>query len=198
MKPEIEVKFLGVDIDDMREKLKAAGAHLEQPMRLMRRAIIEPESVGSRDAFLRLRDEGDKITMTFKEFGEVDKSDVKEIEISVSDFDTTLVMLNELGLHYRSFQESKRETWQLNDDVEVVIDEWPWLEPYVEIEGSSEDAIKQATTLLRFDWNDGVFGHVDFAYKHKFPNMTNRGVIDLKEVRFGMASPVEFGDPVNG
>lgn len=196
MQAEIEVKFINVDINDVRERLTNAGAKLEHPMRMMRRVIIEPESLAGRDAFLRLRDEGDKVTMTFKEFAEVDKSDVKEIEVTVSDFDATLEMLNELGLHYRSFQESKRETWLLNEDVEVVIDEWPWLEPYIEIEGTSEAAIKQAAKALGFDWAQGVFGHVDFVYKRKFPAMTNRGVIDLKEVRFDMLSPVEFGEAV--
>lgn len=192
MQTEIEAKFLNVNIDDVRERLKKAGAHLEQPMRLMKRVIIEPVSLGGRDAFVRLRDEGDKTTLTFKEFGDKSNHDVKEIEVEVSNFDAMLNMFSELSMHYRSFQESKRETWLL-DEVEVVIDVWPWLDPYVEIEGSSEAAIRQTAQLLGFDWNEGVFGHVDIAYKLKYPKMTNRGVIDLKEVRFEQPLPVEFG-----
>lgn len=194
MDSEIEVKFLNVDVADVRNRLEHAGAHLEQPMRMMRRVIIEPESLGGRDAFLRLRDEGDKVTMTFKEFAENDKSDVKEMEVVVSNFESMLEIFNQLSMHYRSYQESKRETWKFNDDVEVVIDEWPWLNPYIEIEGTSEAAIKKVAATLGFSWDEGVFGHVDAAYKLQYPNMTNRGVIDLKEVRFDMQSPEEFGE----
>lgn len=194
MQTEIEVKFLNVDIEDIRERILSAGGKLMQPMRLMKRVIIEPASLSGRDAFVRLRDEGNKTTLTFKEFGEKSNHDVKEIEVEVSDFDAMLNMFSELSMHYRSFQESKRETWHLND-VEIVIDVWPWLDPYIEIEGDSEATIRQTAQLLGFDWNEGVFGHVDVAYKHKYPNMTNRGVIDLKEVRFEQPSPVEFGEP---
>ena len=35
MKTEIEVKFLNIDIEDIRAKLQAAGAVCEQPMRLI-------------------------------------------------------------------------------------------------------------------------------------------------------------------
>lgn len=34
------------------------------------------------------------------------------------------------------------------DDTEVVIDEWPWLPPFIEIEGQSEDAVRAAATAL--------------------------------------------------
>ena len=191
MKTEIEVKFLDIDIDEMREKLKAAGAHLEQPMRLMKRALIETPEMNARHAYLRIRDEGDKITATFKQFTENSLTGAKEREIIVSDFDETLAIFAEFGLHYHTFQESKRETWHYND-VEVVIDEWPWINPYIEIEGESEGAVKKAAAELGFDWKNAVFGSVDVIYNQEFPNLTVRGVIDIKEVRFGDSVPVEF------
>jgi adenylate cyclase, class 2 len=68
MKTEIEVKFLDVDFNLMREKLKQLGAVCEQPMRLMRRAIIETPELEAKGGFLRVRDEGDKVTLTYKQF----------------------------------------------------------------------------------------------------------------------------------
>ncbi len=191
MKTEIEVKFLNVDIDDVRAKLKAAGATLEHPMRLMKRALVETEETSQRHAYLRIRDEGDKITATFKQFTENSLIGAHEREIVVSDFDETLAIFGEFGLDYHTFQESKRETWRFGE-AEVVIDEWPWIEPYIEIEADSEQIVKDAAKQLGYDWNDAVFGSVDVIYNLEYPNMTVRGVIDIKEVRFGAPVPPEF------
>ena len=192
MKTEIEVKFLDINIAEMREKLKDAGAQLEQPMRLMKRALIETPETNARHAYLRIRNEGDKITATFKQFTENSLTGAKEREIVVSDFDETIAIFAEFGLHYHTFQESKRETWRCGD-VEVVIDEWPWINPYIEIEGDSEKAVKQAAKELGFTWSDAVFGSVDVIYNLVYPDMTVRGVIDIEEVRFGEDVPREFG-----
>ena len=192
MNTEIEVKFLNVDIDEVRQKLQAAGAVLEHPMRLMKRALIETPEMNARHAYLRIRDEGDKITATFKQFTENSLTGAKEREIVVSDFDETIEIFAEFGLHYHTFQESKRETWKYGD-VEVVIDEWPWINPYIEIEGDSEEAVKQAAKDLGYDWNTAEFGSVDVIYNLEYPDMTVRGVIDIEEVRFGGDMPQEFG-----
>lgn len=192
MKTEIEVKFLNINIDEMRQKLKDAGAVLEQPMRLMRRTLVETEETRSRHAYLRLRDEGDRITLTFKQFDEDSLTGAKEREVTVSDFDETIAILSEFNLNYHTFQESKRETWKYQD-AEVVIDEWPWIAPYIEIEGDSEEIVKQAAASLGFDWDEAVFGSVDVIYNLEYPDMKVRGVIDVKEVRFGSPVPIEFG-----
>jgi len=41
MQAEIEIRFLNVDIAGARQKLRAAGAICEYPMRLMKRVIID-------------------------------------------------------------------------------------------------------------------------------------------------------------
>lgn len=193
MKTEIEVKFLDVDFDEVRAKLMALGAVCEQPMRLMRRVIIDtPEMTqNGRDAFIRLRDQGDKVTLTFKEFKSQSLTGAEELEVVVGDFDMTLAILREGGLIHRSFQESKRETWKLHD-TEVVLDEWPWLNHYIEIEADSEEAVRQAAKDLGFDWSDAVFGSADKAYRIQYPSTKGRGVIDVPEVRFGDPLPDIF------
>lgn len=193
MKTEIEVKFINIDIDGIRSRLAGAGAVCEQPMRLMKRALIDNEELDKKNAFLRIRDEGDRTTVTFKQFDENSLTGAKELAIEVSDFDTTLQILKQFDLEHRTFQESKRETWKYGD-VEVVIDEWPWINSYIEIEGESEDSVRQAAKELGFDWEDAVFGSVDVIYVREYPNMSVRGVIDIKEVRFGDPVPKEFGE----
>ena len=195
MQTEIEVKFCNVDIVDIREKLKASGAMLEQPMRLMKRALIEEPHHEKENAFIRIRDEGDKTTLTFKRRDKLQGDTIdntKEIEVIVSDFETTVELFREAGWEYKTFQESKRETWKLGD-AEVVIDEWPWLKPYIEIEASTEDEVKQAAATLDFDWNDAIYGHIDMVYQMQYDFLDSvRGVIDLKEVRFQDPRPKVF------
>ncbi|HEY5695304.1 MAG TPA: class IV adenylate cyclase [Candidatus Saccharimonadales bacterium] len=195
MKTEIEVKFANVDIDKIRAALKAAGAVCEQPMRLMKRALIEEPHHQAEHAFIRIRDEGHKITLTFKRRADAAAStidSVKELEVEVSDFDKTVELFKEAGWQYKTFQESKRETWQLNG-TEVVIDEWPWLKPYIEIEGESEAAIKATAKKLGLKWSDVLYGHIDALYEQQYEFQNGiRGVIDLPEVRFSDPLPGQF------
>ena len=195
MQAEIEAKFLNINIDAVRAALKSAGATCEQPMRMMRRALIEEPHHYENHSFIRVRDEGDKITLTFKKRGHRDANRIDntaEIEVVVSDFEKTVELFKEAGWEYKTFQESKRETWHLGD-VEVVIDEWPWLEPYIEIEADSEEKVRSAAKTLGFDWSDALFSHIDAAYQTKYDFAPGfRGVIDLKEVRFGNPLPTQF------
>ncbi len=196
MQAEIEVKFVDVDIDDIRTRLQGAGAMLVQPMRNMRRALIEEEHHAAERSFIRIRDEGDKVTLCFKRRTLPDEAttinSVHELETTVGDFDTTVKIFSEAGWHYITYQETRRETWRLGD-AEVVIDEWPWLQPMIEIEASSEELVREAATRLGFDWNDAVFGSVDVVYHRDYPNMMVRGIIDVKEARFDDPVPSEFG-----
>lgn len=195
MKTEIEVKFIDIDIEEMREKLRMAGAVCEHPMRLMKRALIEQPHHEDEHAFVRVRDEGDKVTLTFKRRNDPAAAtidNVKEIEVVVSDFDTTVELLAEAGWPYKTLQESKRETWKLGE-VEVVIDEWPWLKPYIEIEGETEEAVKNVADTLGMDWKDVMYGHIDAVYEHEYEFLDGvRGVIDFHEVRFNAPVPSQF------
>ncbi len=195
METEIEVKFAGIDIEQIRQALKAAGATCEQPMRLMKRALIEEPHHQREHAFIRIRDEGNKTTLTFKRRADPEASSidsVKEVEVEVSDFDKTVTIFSEAGWHYITFQESKRETWTC-DGTEVVIDEWPWLNPYIEIEGESEADIRAVAEKLGLSWDDVLFGHIDALYEMQYEFQGGiRGVIDLTEVRFGDPLPGAF------
>lgn len=189
MKTEVEVKFLNIDFDQLRPKLLALGAVCEQPMRLMRRVIIEPPHLAEKDAFIRVRDEGDKVTLTYKQFDDHSAfSGAKEIELTVSDFAAMTEILTLAGLSSKSMQESRRETWRLGD-VEVVLDEWPWLNPYIEIEGPTEVAVQETARLLEFSWNDAVFGSVTAAYQLQYPKGQASKLSDMPEVLFDANIP---------
>jgi adenylate cyclase class 2 len=188
MKTEIEVKFCDIDIDATREILARAGAVCEQPLRLMRRVIIETEQLAERHAFVRVRDEGHRTTLTYKQFDEASLTGAKEIEVTVSDFDATVALLEQVDLVHKSFQESRRETWKLGD-VEVVIDEWPHLNAYIEIEGGSEASVKKAAETLGFVWSDAIFGSVTEVYQHQYPNGQSRELVNMSRISFDEPLP---------
>lgn len=187
MKPEIEVKFINIDVDAMRQALSDAGAHLEQPMRLMKRVLIEQPQHKAEHSFIRIRDQGDKTTLCFKRRAAKDGvaiDDTMEIEVEVSNFDTTVELFKEAGWPPMTYQENRRETWNLGD-VEVVIDEWPWMPPQIEIEGPSEQAVREAAEALGQTWDEARLGHIDNIYQEYYTFAPGfRGVIDLSKMRF--------------
>ena len=190
MNTEIEAKFVNVDHDVIRAKLKELGGVLEEPMRLMRRVTINSDVMKAKNAFMRIRDEGHRVTLTYKQFDTLSVDGAKELEVVVSDFQTAVDMLAAAGLPHQSFQESKRETWKLGT-TEVVLDLWPWLNPYIEIEGESEAELRKVASDLGLDWSDAVFGDVMEAYKIQYPHLGLKDTVGNLEF-------VRFEDPLPG
>lgn len=195
MASEIEAKFLNLNHDDIRAKLQAAGADLTEPMRSMRRHMFDYPDGRLRQANhgrLRIRDEGSKITLTYKDRG--DGKYAQEFETVVGSYEATAEILHAIGLRSYSSQQPQRETWQM-DDVEVVLDLWPWLNPYIEIEGPSEAAIQAGASKLGLDWSAAVFGSVDAAYRLQYPRMTADDTVGhVSELSFDGPMPQWFID----
>lgn len=195
MQTEIEAKFLSVNHEEMREKLSRLGAKLEKPMRLMRRIVMDfPDKrlQKEKDAWIRLRDEGDRINLTYKQSKEGEFGTTKEIEVTVSSLENTRDIFLQLGMKQQSFQESMRETWMLGD-VEVVLDEWPWLETFIEVEGPSEAKVKDAAKSLGFDWGEAVFGTVVTVYMRKYPSIKSYDdLVSISDIKFDLPIPEWF------
>ena len=195
METEIEAKFLAVNRDAMRSKLMELGATCTQPMRVMHRAVIDyPDRhlQTDKNGWIRVRDEGDKITLTYKTSVEGSFGGATEIELEVSDYQKTIDLFEATGMVVHSRQESKRETWRL-EDVEIVIDEWPWLDPYIEIEASAEGIVKDVAEKLGFHWRDAVFGSVTSAYRAQYPAIDNdKHISTIPEIAFSLPKPTWF------
>jgi len=191
MKIEYEATFPNVDKDEIRERLKKAGAALERPEFLQKRIPLNlPPGNEIPGGFLRVRDEGDKITMTLKIVDGEKISDQKEIILTVDSFDEAVNFLRALGCTDKSYQETKREIWQL-DGVEIMIDEWPFLEPLVEIEGLSEDAVKKVSEKLGFDYAKAMFCTVDKIYAKQYNIPISRINKGTPKLTFNMKNPFE-------
>lgn len=138
MKTEYEATFLNIDKADFVNKLKENGAELVRPEYLQKRITLElPKEKQDKNTWLRVRDEGGKITMTLKSVDGKTITGQKEILVKVGSFEDSVALLEVIGCERKSYQESRRELWKFNE-VEIAIDTWPFLDTYVEIEGPSE------------------------------------------------------------
>lgn len=180
MKTEFEVKFYPVDKDDVVTKLKANDAELVQPEVKTIIAAYNKQANPQIDGhYVRVRDEGDKIRLSIKIHAAKDGSvsDQKEIDTIVSDFDATVEILERSGLKRSGYQEKKRETWKLGTS-EIVIDTWPGLETYIEIEDESEEAVRATADKLGFDWEGKIITSVVEIYMEKY-GLTGEKVLEL-------------------
>jgi len=185
MKPEIEAKFLAVNHDELRAKLQQLGAKCQQPMRLMRRKnfdFADHRLEHERNGWVRVRDEGDKTTLAYKQLNDRSLTGTHEVSVKVSEFDATCQLLEQIGLVVNSYQETKRESWLL-DDVEIELDEWPWVKPYVELEGQSEDAVQAVAEKLELDWSQAKHGSVEVVYTTEY-DVTDAEVDGWSEITF--------------
>lgn len=171
MQTEYEATFINIDKDEVRERLKKVGAILVKPEVLMKRYTFNlPEGQDKQHAWARVRDEGDKITMSFKIVndggtGRIDEQ--KEICLKIDNFGNGVEFLKELGCKEKAYQESKREIWQIGE-TEICIDEWPFLEPFVEVEGPNEQEVKEVSAQLGFDYTKAIFCAVGAIYAKKY------------------------------
>ncbi|HUC88673.1 MAG TPA: CYTH domain-containing protein [Candidatus Paceibacterota bacterium] len=185
MQTEIEAKFLDIDVEKTRAKLREVGAVLEYPERLMKRTTydLKDKSLRNEKAWVRVRDEGSgKITLSYKKLVDRTLHGTKEITVDVSSFETTCEFLEACGFESKSYQETKREKWMLGKS-EITIDTWPWIPTFLEIESESEEEIKRVADLVGFDWGTALHGSVEVAYQKVF-NVTEDEIDSWKEITF--------------
>ena len=162
MKDELELRILDVDKDKVIQKLESLGAKKEGDW-YYKRYVYDTKPYDE-DKWIRLRTNGIETTLTYKEYLNDTIDGVKELEIIVSSFDNTIKMLEILGYIPRSIQENKRIRYML-DDVEIDIDTWPHLNPYVEFEGNSEEQIKEVVEMLGLDYSKCITENAQDIYK---------------------------------
>ena len=163
MQKELEASILGVNKNQIRKKLLVLGATLKKKEGLMRRRNFSlPKEKDIAGTWLRVRDEGDKITLSFKRCSNKQKiNTLEELCLQIDNFDIACEFLLSIGAKDRSYQETKRELW-LYRGAEITIDTWPGMKPFIEVEGKSEKLIRSIIEELRFDYTkEAVFGSAD-------------------------------------
>ncbi len=190
MQIEYEATFIHINKDEIRERLKKVGAKLVYHEMVQKRVVFDPASGFQKfGKFIRVRDEGEKITLTLKEVGDKGIEDKKEMEVDVSDFDNTVSILKSIGCNARSYEESKRELWEF-DGAKITIDDWPYLFPLVEVESGSEQEVKIISEKLGFNWDEAKFCTAGDLYVEKY----GKGPLDIAR-ELGSMTTLTFEDP---
>jgi adenylate cyclase class 2 len=149
----------------------------------MRRKTFDFSRIApGRNKWGRVRQESDKVTMTVKEIRGSGINDTYEVELVVNDFEAAAAFFEACDIPAKAFQENMREVW-VRDGVEVTIDTWPGLNPFVEVEGKDEKVVREMSKELGFNFEKAVFGSIDLVYEKEL-GILAQTIIRLPEITF--------------
>ena len=183
---EIEVKVLDIKIKETVERLKALGGE-KVSEHLFRRITFDfdDDRLSDSDSILRLRTDGKITTLTYKKKHNSDIDGREEHEIVVDDLEKARIILDKLGLKQRLSQENRRVSFKL-DGVEVDIDLWPMIPPYMEIEAETKEKLLETLKKIGVDVKYTVTYGGRSVYKHYGINIDEHKDIRLEEEKRGM------------
>lgn len=117
--------------------------------------------------WIRLRKTGDETTITVKRIvnskGEYELDSVNELEIIVPSIAEGKQLLEDLGYFFARHQTKMRIAYDYKN-TEIVIDKWPKLKPYVEVEGPTKEEIDEVVLLLGYKNKDAIVINTDDVY----------------------------------
>lgn len=182
MKTEYEVRKLEVEFDDVIRKLEKLGAKRVGVYHQKR--YVYDFNPAQKGRWIRLRSNGEVTTLTIKEIKSLRMDGTKELEIEVSDFEDANEVLNKLGYVSRTYQENFRIEYRL-ENVNFDLDKWPMIPSYLEIEGQTEEDVREALNSLNMDESDVTTMDIDTLYNRKYGICLD----EIKNLRF---SEVEY------
>lgn len=179
MAHEIETKVLDIDQKEIEKKLTDLGAIKSDRTKLavtwFRKIGVEE---GKDEWFLRIRSYNDtKHEVTWKAKSEIlgTARKHKEINFLIAEPEKLSDLFEETGLEKYAHQEKYRTTYNLGD-WQFDIDEYPKMPAFIEIEGISEEHVKEAMDLLGVEnnrtWAQGERTLVQDIYKLDWYNMS--------------------------
>lgn len=195
MDQEIEVKLLLKDYSALMQKISALHLPCSQERihEFNLRYDLPDGSLVAQKQVLRLRKDT-QARLTFKGPGVMEEDVLlrKEIEVEVSDFDTTNRLLEALGYKVVMMYEKFRANY-LMDNLVLSVDETP-LGLFIELEGESPAQVRKAADALGLDWE----ARINLSYSallnifnqssgHTFRDLSYAAFQDIK------VTPVELG-----
>jgi adenylate cyclase class 2 len=186
---EIELKFYVSDFESLRARLTNLGAVRTGQPALEHNIRYETEDnrLLKNKCLLRLRKDR-QTTLTYKS-PPPERDDrfkvYRELEVSISDFETMDAILNALGFFRRQVYEKQRETWQLNDAL-LCLDTMPF-GSFLEIEGHP-DTITQGIRDLGLAWEHRILAN----YLGMFETLKKKEGWTFFDVTFNNFADVRF------
>lgn len=177
---EFEAKILNIDIITIVQKLEELGAKKIDDYRLRRYVFDTIPSAPER--WVRLRSNGKVTTLAVKEISNDSIDGTQEWETKVDDIETTLAILEKIGITPRGYQENTRTEYKLQG-VEISIDIWPGINPYVEIEGKNADEVIKIAEMLGYGKDELTSRNTESLYAEKGINLKEVKELKFKEER---------------
>lgn len=162
MKTETEIRFYDINLEDFLADLKRLGAKRVYERKKLKRVIYIPHD-SPKTSWIRLRQEFSLCTLTYKQKVSASVDGVLELEVVVSDFESTRTILNKLGIPEARYQENFREEWVF-EGVKIDCDEWPKLKPLVEFESESIEKIDNLISKLGLNKDRSTTDSIDEIY----------------------------------
>ena len=146
---EIELKILEIDEQAIRMKLDAFAKRVREEILMTTITFSNPYNA----AALRLRRVGKETIFTVKVPVPDNQFKIREeYETHVKDFEGFRRQLVVLGFSPVMLQEKKRTTYRYGQS-EIVIDRYPKIPPYIEVEGDKRE-IKEIVAKLGYSMED--------------------------------------------
>lgn len=177
MKTEYEIRVLEIEKEDIRKKLEKLGAKKVGEFNQIR--YIYDLKPAEPNKWIRLRTNGKKTTLTFKNVEKDSVDGTKEVELEVESIELAKEFMQRIGFEYRNVQENKREEYVL-DGVEIDIDSWPMIPTYMEIEGKSEEDVFSTLKKLEIPEDKVTALNCSDIYKQIY----NIDINEIKELKF--------------
>src|SRR6185436_8294031 len=128
---------LEVNVPELEKKLLEIGAEKVGEYDYRRALFDYPDlRMNQKDQWLRLRTNGEEVTLAYKEKTSASGDSVKEIEVRVDDYEKTYELLKSMGLAIKREEENKRVRYKKGNTV-FDIDSWPGIPTYLEVESTS-------------------------------------------------------------
>lgn len=191
---EFEIKFLEVDVGELEKRLVSIGAkkvgEYDQHMLLFDYPDLR---LDKNHSWVKLRNNGKETTLSYKQRlgvksgdGSIPDEGMKEIEVTVGDFNKMHEIFLEMGFVIKREVRNKRIKYRKGNDI-YDIDFWPEIPPYVEVESDSMENVKRASREAGFDPDKGLVCSPLQVYVHYGINIHEYNYVGpegLKKVNF--------------
>ena len=146
---EIVIQNRNIPMQELRKKILSIGGKIIKNESIFYHIAYSHPNKKNKD-FIRLRNEGQYITLTYKIHNH--KFPI-EHEIIVNNLNEANNILKLLGCKYKYECHKLREIWKLDGCKEIVFDTYPGVETYAELECDSIEDIKLVLQKLNLDTN---------------------------------------------
>lgn len=160
---EIEARWINLDADSIMKRLEEIGAKKTGDF-FFREWIFAHDEWTKDNRRIRVRTDGTTTWLTYKANSTWAVDSTEEIEVTVSSPEDAVRLLLATGIPQKRAQEKKRKTYTLGE-ITFDVDFWPKIPMVFEIEGPTEEKVREGAKLVGLDWEDAIF--VDQAWVHK-------------------------------